>query len=117
MSDPLAILSSLLAPVFAELNGGEPADPIVRPSEHADAQVNGALPLAKLVGADPRALARRVVDSGVLDEVAAAVEVAGPGFVNVTFAPAFLAAQVGEVLGDERLGVPAAESPLTVVVD
>ncbi len=116
MSDPLAILASLLAPVFAELAGGEAADPTVRPSDHADAQVNGALPLAKRIGADPRALAQRVVDSGVLDGIADA-EVAGPGFVNVTFAPSFLAAQVGEVLGDDRLGVPVAAPPLTVVVD
>ena len=31
MSDPIATISALLDPVFAGLNGGEPADPTVRP--------------------------------------------------------------------------------------
>jgi arginyl-tRNA synthetase len=117
MSDPLATLSDLLAPVFADLDGGAPADPVVRPSDRADAQVNGALALAKRIGANPRQLAQRVVDTGVLDGIARDAEVAGPGFVNVTFDDAFLVREVGGVLADPRLGVPVAAPPLTVVVD
>ncbi|HWL46059.1 MAG TPA: arginine--tRNA ligase [Ilumatobacter sp.] len=116
MADPLVLVTELLAPVFAELNGGAPADPVVRPSDRADAQVNGALPLAKLVGANPRQIAEQVVASGVLDGIAT-TEVAGPGFVNLTFEPEFLAAQLAEVATDPRLGVPAATDPQTVVVD
>jgi len=117
MSDPISTISKLLEPVFAELNGGEPADPTVRPSDRADAQVNGALPLAKRVGANPRELAQRVVDSGALTDVASHVEIAGPGFVNVTFSPDFLAGELSEVSLDDRLGVPAASDTKTVVVD
>ncbi len=117
MSDPIATISDLLAPVFAELSGGEAADPTVRPSDRADAQINGALPLAKRIGANPREIAERVVASGVLDGVASDLEIAGPGFVNVTFAPEFLAGQLGAIAADDRLGVPAASPPLTVVVD
>lgn len=117
MSDPIATISTLLEPVFAELNGGEPADPTVRPSDRADAQVNGALPLAKRVGANPRELAQRVVDSGAFADVASHVEIAGPGFVNVTFSPGFLAGQLTEVSLDDRLGVPAAADTKTVVID
>jgi arginyl-tRNA synthetase len=117
MSDPLATITNLLAPVFAELNGGEPTDPTVRPSDRADAQINGALPLAKQLGANPRELAQRVLDSGALDGVATELEVAGPGFVNVTFAPDFLAAQLAEVAGDDRLGIAPVTDVKTVVVD
>jgi arginyl-tRNA synthetase len=117
MSDPVATISDLLAPVFAGLNGGEPADPTVRPSERADAQINGALALAKRTGSKPRDIAQAVVDSGVLDGVASELEVAGPGFVNVTLSAEFLAAQLAEVAADARLGVAAAATPLTVVVD
>jgi len=116
MSDPLATITALLDPVFAELNGGEPADPTVRPSDHADLQVNGALPLAKRVGANPRDLAQRVVDSGVLAGVASDVEVAGPGFLNVTLSAEFLGSQLAAVAADDRLGVPAVDAK-TVVVD
>ena len=117
MSDPIATISDLLAPVFADLNGGLPADPTVRPSERADAQINGALPLAKSIGSNPREIAQRVVDSGALDGVASELEIAGPGFVNVTFSADFLAAQLGVVAADDRLGVAAADPSLTVVVD
>ena len=117
MSDPIATLTELLEPVFADLADGRPADPTVRPSDRADAQVNGALPLAKSLGTNPRELAQRLVDSGVFDGVADEVEVAGPGFVNVTFSPSFLARQLADVSADERLGVPPATETLMVVVD
>ena len=117
MSDPLASLSTLLAPLFADLNGGAPADPTVRPSDRADAQINGALALAKRLGANPRDLAQQVVDSGVLTDVATDLEVAGPGFINVTFSSSFLESQLAAVVGDGRLGVEPAADPKIVVVD
>lgn len=119
MSDPLATLTSLLQPVFGDLAGAEsdvPADPTVRPSDRADAQINGALPLAKRLGTNPRELAQHIVDSGALADVADELEVAGPGFINVSFSASFLADQLGEVLSDERVGVSAAVAK-TVVVD
>ena len=66
MSDPLATITNLLAPVFAELNGGEFADPTVRPSDRADAQINGALPLAKQLGTNPREIAQRPLPSIIM---------------------------------------------------
>jgi arginyl-tRNA synthetase len=117
MSDPIATISELLAPVFTELNGGDPADPTVRPSDRADAQVNGALPLAKRLGVNPRDLAQRIVDAGVLDGVASELEVAGPGFVNVSLSSDFIAAELAGVAVDDRLGVPMADDVKTVVVD
>jgi arginyl-tRNA synthetase len=117
MADPIITTSMLLEPVFAALGDGEPADPTVRPSDRADAQINGALPLAKRLGANPRDLAQRVVDSGVLADVAGELEIAGPGFVNVTFSTDFLARALGEVATDDRLGVSPTTTPKTVVVD
>ena len=117
MSDPLASLSTLLAPLFADLNGGAPVDPTVRPSDRADAQINGALALAKRLGANPRDLAQQIVDSGALNDVAADLEVAGPGFINVTFSSSFLESQLAAVVGDDRLGVETAADHKIVVVD
>jgi arginyl-tRNA synthetase len=117
MSDPVATLAALLEPVFTELAGGDTADPTVRPSDRADAQINGALPLAKKVGANPRELAQQVVDSGVLASVADDVEIAGPGFINVTFSAEFLAEQLATVAGDDRLGVAPDARSKTVVID
>jgi arginyl-tRNA synthetase len=117
MSDPISTISTLLEPVFAELNDGEPADPTVRPSDRADAQINGALPLAKRRGVNPRELAQAVVDSGVLAGFASDVEIAGPGFINVTFSTEFLTSQLASISDDPRLGVPQAVVAKTVVVD
>ncbi|QRN80898.1 MAG: arginine--tRNA ligase [Nocardiopsis sp. BM-2018] len=121
MADPISTLDALLRPVFAELSGGDDVDPVVRPSDHADAQVNGSLPLAKRLGTNPRELAARLVErieaDGVLAEVCERIEIAGPGFVNLTLRDEYLAAELAVVAGDERLGVPAAASPRTAVVD
>lgn len=119
-TDPQAIVSALLAPVLAGIAGVDPAeapDPVVRPSEHADLQINGALPLAKRLGRSPRDVAQAIVDSGALASVASAVEVAGPGFINVTIDPSALAGWVATVAGDPALGVVPAARPMTVVVD
>ena len=117
VANPLSIVSDLLAPVFAEIAGRPDADPVVRPSDRADAQVNGALPLAKQIGSNPREIAQRVLDSGVLAEVCSAVEIAGPGFINLTFSDEFLAALLVAVAVDDRLGVAPASTVRTVVVD
>ena len=117
MSDPLATISDLLEPIFAGLNDGERADPTVRPSDRADAQINGALSLAKKIGGKPRDIAQAIVDSGVLDGAASDLEIAGPGFVNVTFSAEFLATQLADVAADDRLGVAMASPLINVVVD
>ena len=117
VSDPLLIASELLAPVFVEIAGRSDVDPVVRDSDRADAQVNGSLSLAKQLGAGPREIAQRVIDSGVLAGICSAVEIAGPGFINLTFDPSFLAAELAKVAVDERLGVRHAEVVKTVVVD
>ena len=117
VADPLSIVTELLRPVFADIAGTPDVDPVVRPSDRADAQVNGALPLAKQLGTNPREIAQRVVDAGVLAEVCSDVEIAGPGFVNLTFSDEFLARQLVGVAGDDRLGIAPTSRPDTIVVD
>jgi arginyl-tRNA synthetase len=117
MADPLVVVADLLAPAFAQV-AGRAADPVVRPSDRADAQANGALALAKELGRAPRDVAVDVV-AAAADSLAgvADLEVAGPGFINVTFTPAFVAGQVAGVAGDDHLGVRSAATVERVVVD
>jgi arginyl-tRNA synthetase len=118
MADPLLHVSSLLAPAFAAVAGRDGVDPTVRPSDKADAQANGALALAKELGRNPREIAQAVVDHAApaLSGVAVA-EVAGPGFVNLTFTDDFLGAQLALVADDHLLGLTPASPSQTVVVD
>jgi arginyl-tRNA synthetase len=117
MADPLQLLADHLRPAFEGVAGRSGVDPVVRPSEHADAQANGALPLAKELGQSPREVARAVLDAADLSGMAAAVEIAGPGFVNVTFDPAWIAGLTAAVAADDRLGVAEADQRERVVVD
>jgi arginyl-tRNA synthetase len=120
MADPLALVSDLLAPVFAGIAGrplDDAPDPVVRPSDRADAQVNGALPLGKVLGRPPREVAQAVVDSHALLGVCSDVEVAGPGFLNLTFDDGWLAKQLAAAMADDRLGVRPAARSRHVVVD
>src|SRR5690242_14897285 len=59
MADPLALVAELLSPAFAQVAGRQvgDVDPVVRPSDRADAQANGALGLAKQLGTNPREVA------------------------------------------------------------
>jgi arginyl-tRNA synthetase len=117
MADPLQLLSQRFAGAFAAL-AGSPVDPVVRPSEHADAQVNGALSVAKSLGRPPRDVANDVLGRvGDVSDMCETVEVAGPGFMNVVFAAGFLADQLRAALADDRLGVQVPPTAETVVID
>ena len=118
MADPIVTVSELLVPAF-EAVGGPGADPVVRPSDRADAQANGALPIGKQLGQGPRQAAEAILAAAgdVLDTVCSKVEIAGPGFINLTFSDEFLAAQLAEAIADAHLGVRVAPVAKRVVID
>jgi len=108
-------ITERLTPAFDLLEPG--ADPVLRRSDRADFQVNGVMALAKRLGRPPREVAEELVASldltGLVDEI----DVAGPGFLNLTVADTALVAQLQEMGDDQHLGVPPAGSPLVVAVD
>jgi arginyl-tRNA synthetase len=54
-----------------------------RDTSHGDVSTNAAMVLAKIAGTNPRALAARIAEVLEADTDVAAVEVAGPGFINL----------------------------------
>ncbi|HEY2214666.1 MAG TPA: arginine--tRNA ligase, partial [Acidimicrobiales bacterium] len=115
MPDAFSVLLDRLQSAFDTIAPG--SDPVLRPSDRADFQANGALALAKQLGQPPQEIARQVVAAAVLDDVCREVDVSGPGFINLTLSDQFVAAQVAVVGADERLGVAVAAEPQTVVID
>jgi arginyl-tRNA synthetase len=114
-----SLLTERLRAAFAAV-AGEPVDPIVRRSPRADFQANGALGLAKRLGRDAREVAAEVVaeaEERGLRELVAGVEVAGPGFLNLTLADGALGELATSLVDDDRLGVEPAAEPDVVVVD
>jgi arginyl-tRNA synthetase len=83
----------------------------------ADFQSNGALPAAKRVGRNPREIAAAVAARLEGDARLAAVEVAGPGFINLRVADDALAARAGQVAADPRAGAETVSPPRRVIVD
>lgn len=107
-------LYDLFAPAF-EAIAGEPCDPAIHRSQHADFQVDGALPLARKLGLSPREVAADVLSRVSAPGISAVVS--GPGFINVTFSDASLAGFISAVAADERLGVSLVAAPEIITID
>jgi arginyl-tRNA synthetase len=113
--DVRRMVEQRLSEAFDAVHPG--ADPVLRPSDRADLQANGALPLAKVLRRSPVDIAGAVVDKLDVTGICDQVEVSGNGFINLTFSTPFLAEALGVLAADERLGIQVAPHPETVVVD
>src|SRR5206468_623848 len=93
---------------------------MIRPAQDpkfGDYQANFAMPLGKQLGRPPREVAAQIVAQTKLDALCQPPEVAGPGFINLRLRDDWLAEQLNRAVQDERLGVPPAEQPQTIVID
>lgn len=104
---------------------GEPGrvDPLVRPAKDerfGDYQANLAMSLGKSLGRPPRELSAAIaaaLSSGPASDQFEKVEVAGPGFINLTLSRDTVQSALNAMSRDERLGVGLTPNPQTVVVD
>ena len=107
---------------------GEVLDPALGPAskpEFGDFQANGALGLAKRLGKPPRLIAEAIAAQIQLDDtfkqLCEPVQIAGPGFLNLTLKAEVLAAELHGRLEDPRLGVEKVINDInnsaTIIVD
>ena len=75
-----------------------------RDPAHGDVATNAAMVLAKPLRAKPREIAERLAQALKRAGGVARVEIAGPGFINVTFADAFWSDTLPDVLAGEGWG-------------
>jgi arginyl-tRNA synthetase len=106
----------------AIIKAGLPADtnPALTPSTRAnfgDYQINAAMGAAKKLKTNPRELGQKLIDCLEVDDLAAKVELAGPGFINIHLKPQWLAGNLEIALKDDKLSVSEHAKPQTVVVD
>ncbi|MDO5113699.1 MAG: arginine--tRNA ligase, partial [Planctomycetia bacterium] len=90
-------------------------------SKFGDYQANFAMALGKSLGKKPREVAEEIA-SAVLENPAAMemlekVEVAGPGFLNLSLRGEWIQKQLENARRDDRLGIPAVPEPKTVILD
>jgi len=103
-------------PAFAAV-AGEPVDPALRRSQHADFQADGALALARRLSRSPRDIAAAVLANADLEELCEKVEISGPGFLNLTLRNSAISTLTTSMAGHSRLGVEPTRTADTVVVD
>lgn len=122
MVDPIAALTSHVQKAMVAALGDEfaNADPVIRPANKkqtsADLQVNAAMALAKKAGKNPREVAQSIVDHLDAPDLVESVEIAGPGFLNVTLKSQWIAAAAASMIGDPSLGMTAPQQE-TIVID
>lgn len=119
MADPVLTLSRAFAEAITAAFGAEHAatDPAIRRSTHADYQANAAMALAKCVGKPPRVVAAAILEHLRLEDVCAKVEIAGPGFFNLTLKNEFLERELTATAASASFGLVPSAAPETVVID
>ena len=89
-------------------------DPVIRSSQFADFQANVALPMAKELKSKPRNIAAQIVENLDLEGVCETPEISGPGFINLTFTPEFLASTL---TAGGVAAAPEKTYPQTIAID
>jgi arginyl-tRNA synthetase len=115
-ADVLARVHAICAALAAEGNWPKGIDfsrVVVEPprdASHGDMATNAAMVLAKEAGAKPRDLAEKIAERLRADDLVASVDIAGPGFINLTLKPQVWAdalraiLQEGEAYGRSAIG-------------
>lgn len=85
--------------------------------ELADYQCNGCMGAAKQAGMNPRDLAAKIAPHLATHEAIERVDIAGPGFLNITVSNDALARQASFISSDPRAGGGTASDPEKVVID
>lgn len=118
-----ALLSSKVAAAMAACGWeGDPEVNISTQPQFGHYQSNAALKLGKALKTNPRQVAQQLadrIDRQGPDQRAmiAAIDIAGPGFINITLDLQFLSRQIDELLYDPHLGVPYPKKPEKVIVE
>jgi arginyl-tRNA synthetase len=119
MSDLKSGLGEAAGAAFAGL-GLDPAYGRVTLSDRpdlADFQCNGALAAAKAARRNPREIAQSVAEALATYPDLAAVEIAGPGFINLRLNDPALARRANEIAADARAGAESVSAPRRILVD
>ncbi len=87
-------------------------------AKFGDFQCNDALKFKKVLGVNnPREIAQKVLDAAGKPDFIEKLEIAGPGFINITVSAAWLDAQLAALAGSPTFGIPQTGAGKRVVID
>lgn len=108
-------LTEVVGDSFA-VQGLDRALGVVRIADRPDLaqfQCNGAMAVAKIAGKKPRDVAEAIVVSLQANSIFSKIEIAGPGFINLSVTDAYLAAHLAAV--DDRLGIEMGQHGIAIL--
>jgi arginyl-tRNA synthetase len=109
--------AAALAPLTADANAFANLVKAAQDAKFGDYQANCAMPLAKQLGEPPRKVAERILANLDVDDLCEPPQIAGPGFINLTLTTGWLERALGQLVADERLGMPLSDKPSRVIID
>ena len=87
-------------------------------AKFGDFQCNDALKFKKMLGVNnPREIAQKALDAGGKPDFIEKLEIAGPGFINITVSADWLGAQLSALASAENLAIPQTGAGKKVVID
>jgi arginyl-tRNA synthetase len=82
-----------------------------------DYQFNSSMKLAKILKSNPREVANKILEKIEHDPIISKLEIAGPGFVNITINPEYISQTVQAMSEDPQLGVETSPTHEKIVVE
>jgi len=88
-------------------------------SQFGHYQCNSSMKLSHILGKNARTIAEQIIQHWDWDneKMIEKLEVAGPGFINITLASSFLAKELTQIAEDRRLGVPPLSQKKRIIVE
>jgi arginyl-tRNA synthetase len=83
----------------------------------AQFQCNGAMAAAKAAGKNPREVATAIVGALSQNSIFSKLDIAGPGFINITLSDNFIAGHLADTAKDDRAGAPDMGMGATALLD
>lgn len=112
---------SALIKAYPDLNNDESELPIevVQSTQEkfGDYQCNTAMRLTKRLNQNPRQIAETITKHVILEPQIEKLEIAGPGFINITISPEYLSQTTQEMLDDPHLGIEPPHPKQRIVVE
>lgn len=112
-------LSGLLGAAFVELSLPGNLGQVIRSDrpDLAPYQCNGCMAAARMAKKAPRAVAEDVVAAIADNPALEKVEIAGPGFLNLTPSSKLVQARANQLVADDRAGAQVDREPQKMVID
>ena len=113
----IAVKDTLVAAFGDELAETDPLVAATNNPKFGDYQSNVALSLPKKLKQSPRAIAEKIVEHLPVNDIWETPQIAGPGFINFTIKPTYLATLLNEIRTDRDLGIEKVQPASKIVVD